>query len=156
MSRVVIITGAGEKAFSVGGDIDSLAELGDVGAGAPVGAEGLDLDAEIDRHFRPADREVAGLHDQHGVAGREQVRQRRFPGAVAGGAVHVERLVGLQDTLHARMAGMLDRQEFVRHEVQHRPVHGAQHAIGDVGRSGIVEELASARFGVHVVYSGQR
>ena len=34
--------------------------------------------------------------------------------------------------------------------------NGAQHAIGDVGRSGIVEELASARFGVHFVYSGQR
>ena len=129
----------------------ALGELGDVGALAPVGGEGLDLDAEIDRHLRPALGEIAGLDDQNGVAGGEQVGERGFPGAVAARVVHIECLVGLQDPLHAGMAGVLDGQELVRHEIEDRPVHRPQHAVGNVGRAGIVEELASAGLGIHVL-----
>ena len=101
-------------------------------------------------------REIAGLDDQHGVAGGEQVGQRGFPGAVAARVVHIECLVGLQDPLHAGMAGVLDGQELVRHEIEDGPVHRPQHAVGNVGRAGIVEELASAGLGIHVLGSGLR
>ena len=50
---------------------------------------------------------------------------------------------------HAGMAGMLDGHELVRHEIHHRAVHRPQNPVGDVGRAGIVEELASAGLGVH-------
>ncbi len=135
---------------------EALGELGDVGALAPVGGEGLDLDAEIDRHLRPALGEIAGLDDHHGIAGGEQVGQRGFPRTVAARIVHVERLVGLQDPLHAGVAGVLDGQELVRHEVEHRPVHRPQYAVGNIGRAGVVEELASAGLGIHVGGSGLR
>ena len=120
---------------------------------APVGADDLDLEAERLGELLEAQREVAGLDHQHEVAGREQVGDRRLPGAVAGRGVEEDLLVGLQDALHAAVAGALDLEELRREEVHDRPVHRPQHAVGNVGRAGIVEELAAARLGVHL--SGQ-
>ena len=69
-----------------------LGELGDVGALAPVGGDGLDLEAEVGRHLRPAQREVAGLDDQHAcrrprTGWRAPLPRRRGRSSV----VHVER-----------------------------------------------------------------
>jgi O-acetylhomoserine (thiol)-lyase len=47
------------------------------------------------------------------------------------------------------VAGAVDFHEFVAVEVEHRPVHRSQHAVGNVGRAGILEELASPWPGVH-------
>ena len=135
----------------VGGE--ALAELGELQSLAPIGADDLDLEAERLGQFLEAQRKVTGLDHQHQIAGREQVGDRRLPGAMAGRGVEEDLLVGLQDALHAAVAGTVDLEELRGEEVHHRPVHRPQHAVGDVGRARIVEELASARLGVHL--SGQ-
>ena len=135
--------------FLVGGQ--ALGDLRDVGTLALVGRDQLDLDVEMVSHLGPALGEVAGLDHQYGLARREQVGQRRFPGAVAGRGIHEEVLVGLQDALHAVVAGVVDGDEFFRHEIDYGPVHRAQDAVGNVGRAGIVEELAATGLGVHGV-----
>jgi hypothetical protein len=91
--------------------------------------------------------ESSRLDDQHGVAGANRLasaastRRGRW-------RCTCRALVGLQHPLHACMAGMMDGHKLVGHEVHHRPVHGAQDAVGDVGGAGIVEELMAARLGV--------
>ena len=138
----------------------TLGDLRDIGALADIGRDQLDLDAEVVGHLGPASREIAGLDHQHGLAGREQVGECGFPGAVAGRRVHEQVLVGLEHPLHAVVAGVVDGHEFVRHEVDHGAVHRPQHTLGNVGRARIVEELASAGLGVcggHcALHSGKR
>ena len=59
------------------------------------------LQAELLRHVLPQRRELAGLHHQHAVAGRQRVDQRRLPGAGAGRGVDDDRVGGLEDGLDA-------------------------------------------------------
>ena len=121
---------------------------------APVGGEGLDLDAEVDRHLRPAQREVAGLDDQHDVAGartgwRAPLPRRRGRSRCT---CRVSWSVFRTRFTPAWQACWMARNSS-RHEVHDRPVHRPQHAVGDVGRAGIVEELASAGLGIHVGFN---
>ena len=135
--------------FLVGGE--ALGDAGNVGALALVGGNRLDLDLEMVGHLGPALGEVAGLDHQHRLAGREQVGESGFPGAVAGRGIHEQVLVGLQHALHAVVAGVMNGDELFRHEIDYRPVHRAQDPVGNVGRAGIVEELAATGLGVHGV-----
>ena len=132
----------------VGGE--PLGKLGELEALAPIGADDLDLQPQRLGQLLEAQREVAGLDHQDQVTRREQVGDGRLPGAMAGRGVEEDLLVGLEDALHAAVAGPLDLQELRRQEVHHRPIHRPQDAVGDVGRAGIVEELTSARLDVYV------
>ena len=64
-----------------------------------------------------------------------------------GGVVHEQMVSGLQHALHACEACVVDLDEVGIVEIDGRPVERAQHAVGNVGRSRIGEEVAAAGFG---------
>jgi hypothetical protein len=74
---------------------------------------------------------------------------------MAGRGVEEDFLVGLEHTLHAGVAGAVDFEELRRQEIHHRPIHRPQDAVGNVGRAGIVEELAAARLDIHLCSQGR-
>ncbi len=118
-----------------------------IDAGAPVARQRLDLDSELLRVLAPVEREIAGLRHQHLVAGREDVDDRRLPGAMAVAGIGDDRLVGLEDLAQSGIALLGDGAELGAHEVEGRAVYRPQDAVRNVGRSGVLEELTSARDG---------
>ncbi len=116
-----------------------------IGAHAPVGLDELGLEAELLRHVLPQRGELAGLHHQHAVAGRERVDQRRFPGAGARRGIGDYRIGGLENGLDAVEALLRELGEFRPAVVDHRGVHRPQHAVGQRGRSRNLQEVASNR-----------
>ena len=54
---------------------------------------------------------------------------------------------GLQHALHAGERGVVDLDEVRIVEVDRRPVERAQHAVGNVGRPRVGEEVAAAGLG---------
>ena len=116
-----------------------------IGAGAPVGGDELGLEADAFRHLLPQRGELAGLHHQHLVAGRQRVDQRGFPGAGAGGGVDDHRIGGLEDGLDAFQAFLGELGEFRPAVIDDRRVHRAQHAVGDRGRSRDMQKMPSDR-----------
>ena len=118
-------------------------DLGRIDAAAPVAGDELDLDAPARRHLPPQGGEVAGLEHQHPVAGRERVDDGRLPGArcprrdtgspARGSGTRPARLQHLPAELGEVRTAMVD----------HRHVHGAQHALGHRARARDVQEVAS-------------
>ena len=91
----------------------------------------------------PQRGEMPGLRHQHAIAGRQRVDQRGFPGAGAGGGIDDDRSAGLEDLLHAVEHFLAELRKFRTAMVDRRLVDGAQHAVGHVGRSGNLQEMAS-------------
>ena len=118
-----------------------------VGAGAPVAGDELGLQAEPLGHLLPQRREVAGLVHQDLVAGRKRIDQRGFPGAGARGRIDDDVAGGLEDPLHALEDLLAERAEVRAAMVHGREVDGAQHPVGNVGRSGNLEKMASGGSG---------
>ena len=100
------------------------------------------LQAELLRHLLPQRGELAGLHHQHAVAGRQRVDQRGFPGAGAGRGVDDDRIGGLEDGLDAVEAALGELGELRPAMVDDRRVHRAQHAVGQRRRPGNLQEMA--------------
>ncbi len=114
--------------------------------GAPLRSRHrLDLQPVVLRAGRPAVGEEPRLGNQHLVPGREEVRDARVPGAVAGGRVgDDEALPGLQDRLHPLERSVAQRHELGPGEVDRRPLHGLEDPVRDVGGTGMHEELPAA------------
>ena len=106
-----------------------------IDAAAPVGGDDFRLEAEAFGHLLPQHAELARLHHQHLVAGRQRVDQRAFPGAGAGRGVDDHRIAGLEDGLDAFEAFLSELGEFRPAVVDDRRVHRAQHAVRQRGRS---------------------
>src|ERR1035438_6112143 len=110
---------------------------------------GLNLETMTKSHLRPLVGEEAGLQHQDRIARGQQAGQARFPGAVAGGVVHEQMPAGAQHALHAGEGLIVDLLKVRIVEVDTGPVHRPQHAVGDVGRAGIGEELTAPGLGTH-------
>ena len=119
-----------------------------IGAAAPVAGDELDLEPELRRHLLPQRGEMAGLVHQHAVARRERVDERGFPGAGARrGIDHDFALRALEDALHSGEHFLADRAELRAAVVHRREIDRAQHAVGHVGRSGDLQEVAAGASG---------
>ena len=116
---------------------------GRVGAGAPVGLDEFGTQAELLRHDLPQRGELAGLHHQHAVAGRQRVHQRRLPRAGAGRGVDDDGIGGLEDGLDAVETTLGELGEVRPAVIDDRRVHRAQHAVGQRGRARNLEEVAA-------------
>ena len=114
-----------------------------VGAGAPVGLDEFGTQAELLRHDLPQRGELAGLHHQHAVAGRQRVHQRRLPRAGAGRGVDDHRIGGLEDGLDAFEAALGELGEVRPAVIDDRRVHRAQHPVGQRGRARNLQEMAT-------------
>ncbi len=112
-----------------------------IGAAAPVGVQGNDVEAESGRHLLPQMGELAGAGDQYAVAFLQRVDQRRFPGPGAGGGEDADDTLGAEH--RAEFLDDLPPQgaEFRAAVVDGVAVHRAQHAIGQVGRAWRVQEV---------------
>src|ERR1700730_1648525 len=119
-------------------------ELGWTDGAAPVIGQCLDFEPECLGPHAPVQREIAAFDDQHLVAGREQVDQRRLPGAVSGGGIGENSLVGLKYAFQAGEAFLGNRLELRRGEVDRPAVHRPQDAVRDIGRPGILIEMVPA------------
>ena len=112
-------------------------------AATPVAGHVVDLQAESFGHLSPHQREVAGLENQHAVAGRQRVHQRGFGGAGAGRRKHDHRAAGLEH--HAKpfedIGGQL--RELGTAVIDDRLIHRAQDAIGNVGGAGDLKEVST-------------
>ena len=117
---------------------------GDINAMAPVGGNRPDLDLQRAGHLRPFVGEITGLQQQDRVARRQQVGQRRLPRAVPRAGIHEQTVLGTQHALHPLEARVIDLAEVRVVEVDRRPVNRAEHAVGDVGRAGVGEEMPAA------------
>ena len=85
----------------------SLASISlDVGAAAPVGRHEFDVELEFLGDAAPQHRELAGLGQQHLVAGRQRIDDRGFPGAGARRRIDDDRLLGAENALAARQHGI--------------------------------------------------
>ena len=114
-----------------------------IDAVAPVARHELDAQPQPRRHVAPQRREMAGLEHQHGVAGRQRVDERRFPGASTRRGVNDDRARGLKDSLEPLEHGAAEGREVGTAVIDRRLRHGAQHAIGHVGRSRDLEEMSA-------------
>ncbi len=112
-----------------------------IGALAPVGGDELGLQAETLRHLLPQRGELAGLHHQHLVAGRQRVDQGAFPGAGAGRGVDDHRVRGLEDGLDALEAALGQLGKFRAAMVDDGGVHGPQNAVRNRRRAGDVQQM---------------
>src|SRR6185437_10138362 len=118
--------------------------LGRVDRMAPIARHELDLQPMSLGHDAPQRRELPGLEGEHLVARRQRVEQRGFPGAGARGGKDRHRSGGLEQPAHAG-ANRLAQLDIVGPTViDDRVVHRASDAIGNVARSGDVEEMAAA------------
>ena len=122
-------------------------ERGRVGGVAPIVGQGLDLEPERLAAHAPIQRKIAGLDDQHLVAGREQVDECGFPGAVTGGGIAEDGLLGLEDPLQAGEAFFGNGLELRAGEIDRPAVHRPQNAVRDIGRTGILKKMQSATDG---------
>ena len=114
-----------------------------VDPGTPVALDGLDLEAEASRHFRPQPGEVPGLVDEHPVARRERVDERRLPRAGAGGGKEVHPARGPEHAAHPVEARAPELREPRSPVVDGRAGHGLQHPSRDVGGPRDLKEMAS-------------
>ena len=125
-------------------------QVGQLHPGAPVGRQVLHRKPELAGHFGPAIGEHAAFHHQDGIAGREQILQRGFPGAMARGVVHEQIVLRAEHALQPVEARVIDLEEGSVVVFDTGLLHGLQHGIGDVGRAWIGEELAAACVAFHV------
>ena len=68
---------------------------------APVPWNIVDLDAEFFRDLAPELRKVSGLKQEHAIAWRQSVDNRRFPGSRARSWIHYDWTGSLEDLSHA-------------------------------------------------------
>ena len=120
-------------------------DVGNVDATTPVSSDHLHLESMAACHRCPFIGEISRLQHQDRIAGRQQVGQAGFPGAVAGGVVHEQMLVSSQDALNAREGLVVNRHELLVVEVDAGAIKRPQHAVGDIGRARIGEEMSAAR-----------
>jgi hypothetical protein len=110
---------------------------------APIALEEDDLEPEPAGHLLPERGEVTGLDHEHAIARRERVDERGFPGPRARGGVDDHRPARAEDPLQPvqdRTGELLERGPAM---VDRRAVHGAQDAVGDVGRPRDLQEMAA-------------
>src|SRR5205823_13531731 len=112
-------------------------------APAPVAGRVVDLQAEALRDLLPYEREVARLANQHAIAGRECVDERRLGRARPG--------FGNDDDGPGRLEHALKPLEDLGGQpgelgpamIDDGLVHRTQDAIGDVGRSWNLKKVAA-------------
>jgi hypothetical protein len=104
---------------------------------APLGLEHLDVEPEPLGHVGPEMAELSESRRQDLVAGRQRVGEGRLPAACSRSGEQ-EALPGfaLEDAFEIREQRLRQRREARRSVIFARDVHGAKHAVGDVGRSG--------------------
>src|SRR5438105_14662241 len=113
-------------------------------AAAPVARYEMDVEAEAESHVAPQRGEVAGLEHQHAVAWRQRVDERRLPRAGAGRGIDDDVRRRLEDALQPIDHLPREHGELGAAVVDGRLRDRAQHAVGDVGGSGDLEEMAPA------------
>ena len=116
--RGVIVTGAGEKAFVAGADIDELAQMDSI-SGVGVSRHGQDVFLAIERFPKPVLAAVGGyalgggcelalachlrIASENARFGQPEVGLGIIPGY--GGTIRLSRLVGLGEPLNSRLPG---------------------------------------------------
>ena len=118
-----------------------------IGAVAPVAGQEVDLDAPARRHLPPQGGEMAGLDHQYLVAGRERVDDRGLPGARARGRKDEDRSGCLEDFPAAFENRLRQFGKSRTAVIDHRHVHGPEHAIRNGARAGNLKEMASLMLG---------
>ncbi len=109
----------------------------------PVPGNEVDDQPEALRHFTPQAGEMTGFERQHAIAGREGVDQRRFPCPGAGRGIDDDRTAGAEHRFDPLQQVVGELGEVRSAVVDGRLCDGAQHPVGDVGRSGDLQEMPS-------------
>jgi hypothetical protein len=120
-----------------------------ISAAPPIGVEDDRLEAEPRRHFVPQRRKPAGADHKDCVARRQRVDQRGLPGAGARGGKDDHRPIRPEYALQAGQRRAAEIGEARPAMIDRRLGDGAQHASGNVGRTGNLEKVAARRAGVH-------
>src|SRR5271166_3505842 len=116
-----------------------------VDAMAPIARHKVDFEPEAGRHRLPKARKMAGLEHQNPVAGRQTVRQCRFPRPGARGRVDHHRLFGLKHPFHAGDDFLGQLEKFRAAMVYCRRRYRLQNAVWHIGRPGDLQKVAAAR-----------
>jgi enoyl-CoA hydratase len=139
--RVVVIIGAGEKAFAAGADIAELNALASAGSGADQARSGQALTRQIERMRKPVIMAINGfalgggcelamagdirIAAENAKFGQPEVNLGLIPGY--GGTQRLTRLAGKGAAMHLCLTGeMIDAQEALRIGLVTRVVPGAQ------------------------------
>ena len=120
---------------------------------SPVTGELLGLRAEVVRELAPGLGEHAGGRRQHEIAFPDEVRQGRFPRAVAVGGVEEYPAGGPEHPGEVVEARLGDGHEVGVDQVDGGSVHRGEHPVGDVGGPRRHQEVAAAHR-LHVVVHG--
>ncbi|MCY1521370.1 hypothetical protein D9M68_561810 [compost metagenome] len=112
---------------------------------APVAFQEVHLQAQPPGQLAPEAGEMAGLHHEHPVAGRQRIDQRGLPGARAGrGKDHHGRL-RLEHLLDAAQHRQPQRAEYRSAVIDGGLVDGAQDAVGHIGRPRNLQKMPAGR-----------
>ena len=85
---------------------------------------------------------MASFHHQHGIARRQGVDQRGFPGAGPRSRIDEYVAAGLEHILQAFEHTAAERAEFGSAMVDDRPRHRPQNAVGNRGGTRYLQEVA--------------
>ena len=127
--RVVVITGAGEKAFAAGADISELNALASAGSGAEKARSGQAITRQIERLGKPVVMAINGfalgggcelamagdirVASENAKFGQPEVNLGLIPGY--GGSQRLTRLAGKGVAMHLCLTGeIIDAQEALR------------------------------------------
>jgi hypothetical protein len=110
----------------------------------PVARDELDAQPQPNGQVSPLRRKLPRVAHQHGVAGRQRVDQRRFPGAGTRRGIHHDRPCRLENALQPRADLFHHRCEGRSAVIDRRPRHRTQDPIGNVGWTGDLKEMPPA------------
>ena len=115
----------------------SLGDQVGIGGATQIGGHALADHAEAFGHVRPAIGKVTGFRNQHVIARRQGIGDRRFPGAMAIAGVDKDLArVHAKDRPQGGEAMLNRRRQSLVFQVDGLPPHGVQHTLGDMGRAG--------------------
>src|SRR5581483_10991581 len=114
-----------------------------------------DVELEFVGNAAPEHRKLAGLGQQHLVAGRQRVDEGCFPGACAGRGKDDHRVLGAKNPLQSGHDGVAEFGEFWTAMVKARHVHRPQYPIRYIGRAWNLKKMPSCMQGHLSSFPGQ-
>jgi len=170
--RVVVLTGAGEKAFAAGADISEISALS-AEAGREFSLRGQKVFDAIESLDRPTIAAVNGyalgggcelamactmrVASETAVFGQPEVKLGLIPGY--GGTQRLPRLVGKSRALHLLLTGeSISAAEALRIGLVDRVVPGPElaEAVGEIARRIVVNAPLAVRYCLEAVRSGEQ
>src|SRR6185437_7678292 len=115
--------------------------FGRISTAPPITWDIFHLNPMFLRHLLPLRREMPSLKHEHAVTRAQSIHNGRFPGARTGGGKHDYRPPRLENSAQSFQNFFSKLREFRAAMIDYRAIHGAEHAIRDVGGTGNLEKM---------------